>query len=85
MASIHRAISSSRFEEGAWLVPCNTTVSVALTIGGKDFPMNPKDIAWIPADDEGECLSGISQGGVSREGPKVWLVRVAGSFSFGAF
>ncbi len=53
------------------------TTSIALTIGGKTFPINPLDVAWIPVSDErdeSECYSGVSEGGVPTDGHTAWLV-----------
>ena len=56
------------------MLPCDTSASVSVSIGGKDFPINPLDIAWVPVNDEGECLSGLSESDVVIEGAETWLV-----------
>ncbi|KAF9046828.1 aspartic peptidase A1 [Hymenopellis radicata] len=75
--AIHRSISDSRSDGNAWIIPCKTTASIAITIGGKTFPINPLDVAWIPVSDErdeSECYSGVSEGGVSTDGHTAWLL-----------
>jgi len=59
------------------------TTSIALTIGGRSFSIDPRDVAFYPlADEPGFCMSGIAVGGV---GPfyldNEWLV--CGSFLSG--
>ncbi|KAH9481636.1 putative aspartic-type endopeptidase CTSD [Psilocybe cubensis] len=74
--AIHSKIPGARFDGSGWIVPCNMTTSIALTIGGQKFPMDPRDIAFYPVEYESpECMSGIAAGGV---GPfyldNEWLV-----------
>ncbi|KAJ7723470.1 aspartic peptidase domain-containing protein [Mycena olivaceomarginata] len=71
----HKSIPGAKFDNSskAWTVPCNTTTSVELVIGGRPFPIQPKDLAFGPVDNTpGTCTSAIAEGGVS-EGPTHWL------------
>ncbi|KAJ3512881.1 hypothetical protein NLJ89_g3267 [Agrocybe chaxingu] len=74
--AIHQAIPGARYDGGGWTVPCNLTTSLSFKIGGQSFPIDPRDIAFYPIDEDStECMSGIAVGGV---GPfyldNEWLV-----------
>ncbi|EKM78687.1 hypothetical protein AGABI1DRAFT_85603 [Agaricus bisporus var. burnettii JB137-S8] len=65
--AIHSKISGAKKRDGSWTVPCRTKVSLSLSIGNVDFPIDPRDLAFIPLDSddtEGDCWSGISAGTV---------------------
>lgn len=53
-------------------------MSLSLTIGNVDFPIDPRDLAFIPLDSddtEGDCWSGISAGTVGLfQLQTTWLV-----------
>ncbi|CAK5268624.1 unnamed protein product [Mycena citricolor] len=73
--AIHALIPDARASANGWTVPCNTTVTISLQFGGKDFTMTPRDIAFSPVNSskpDGMCSSAIAPGGVS-EGPTHWL------------
>ncbi|PFH53094.1 hypothetical protein AMATHDRAFT_45724 [Amanita thiersii Skay4041] len=74
--AIHRAIPGAKYDGEKWIVPCTLKVSVSLTFGGREFAIDPRDIAFLPMnpdDPTGDCMSGISEGNV---GPVdfEWLV-----------
>lgn len=75
-AAVHAAIPGSATDgQGNFAVPCDTTSVVALGVGGTQFTINPKDVAFQPlsgAGTDGLCLSGISSGQIG--GPNEWLV-----------
>ncbi len=57
----------------AYYVPCDANVAFSFAIGGDVFPIDPRDLATVPAPDApGMCVSGISGGGGLGDGS--WLV-----------
>ncbi|KAI0058780.1 acid protease [Artomyces pyxidatus] len=61
--------------QGGFTVPCNTTTSIALTFGGQEFAIDPRDLAFLPVDQnnlDGDCVSGISAGQIG--GATEWLL-----------
>jgi hypothetical protein len=70
---IHKAIGGKADEGGRFTLPCNTNATLALSFGGRDFVINPKDLAFFPltSNPTGDCLSGISAGDI---GVNTWLV-----------
>jgi len=73
--AIHQQITGAQSDgQGGFTVPCDTTASVALTFGGTQFAIDPRDIAFQPvsASDPTTCVSGISSGNVG--GADEWLV-----------
>jgi len=73
-AAIHQQIQGSADAgNGQFTVPCTLTDSVALTVGGGVFAIDPRDIAVSPVDNNGNCLSGITGGSVGTS-PTQWLV-----------
>jgi len=75
-AAIHALIPGAASDgQGGFTVPCTTNASVAITFGGTEFAIDPRDITFSPvnpADLAGDCLSGISAGEV--DGATTWLV-----------
>jgi hypothetical protein len=72
---IHKNIAGSKQVNGTFLVPCTTNSSLALTFGKQPFAIDPRDIAFLPVDQNdlaGDCISGISAGNVG--GANQWLV-----------
>ncbi|KAF9453436.1 acid protease [Macrolepiota fuliginosa MF-IS2] len=74
--AIHSRIPGAKQASGSWTVPCATKTSLALTIGNIDFSIDPRDLAFIPADDSGkDCWSGIGVGTVGPfHLPTTWLL-----------
>jgi hypothetical protein len=72
--AIHKAIPGAKDDgQGGFTVPCKTGASLALTIGQQSFEIDPRDLAFAPADQAGQdCFSGISAGQVG--GANEWLV-----------
>ncbi|KIY68381.1 acid protease [Cylindrobasidium torrendii FP15055 ss-10] len=72
--AIHQMIDGAADAgDGSFTVPCNTNSSVAMTFGGQEFTIDPRDLAFQPLDDSGtDCISGISAGNVG--GANEWLV-----------
>lgn len=77
-AAVHAMIKGAQSDgQGGFIVPCTLTDSVALTFGGNQFAIDPRDIAQSPVDPNdptGDCTSGISSGNVG--GAQEWLVSV---------
>ncbi|KAG7451050.1 aspartic peptidase A1 [Guyanagaster necrorhizus] len=74
--AVHKLISGAQSDgQGSFTVPCTTNASVALTFGGQEFTIDPKDLAFTPVDANdptGDCVSGISAGSVGANNE--WLV-----------
>lgn len=70
--AVHQLIDGAQSDgQGGFIVPCDTTASVAMTFGGASFTIDPRDIAFFPLGD-GTCISGISSGNIG--GADEWLV-----------
>jgi len=76
--AIHSQVPGAKQVDGSWTVPCQTKVSISLTIGSMDFAIDPRDIAFIPIDGndmQGDCWSGIGVGTVGPfHLPTTWLL-----------
>ncbi|KDR78920.1 hypothetical protein GALMADRAFT_244580 [Galerina marginata CBS 339.88] len=74
--AIHDQIQGAKSDgQGGFTVPCTLTDSVALTFGGQEFAIDPRDIAFQPVDandPQGDCVSGITSGNIG--GATEWLV-----------
>ncbi|PPQ63842.1 hypothetical protein CVT24_009055 [Panaeolus cyanescens] len=74
--AIHNLIQGAQSDgQGGFTVPCTTNATVVLTFGGRDFAIDPRDIAFQPLDPNdpsGDCVSGIASGEIG--GPTEWLV-----------
>ncbi|CAD6907031.1 unnamed protein product [Tilletia controversa] len=74
--AVHAAIPGSKSDgQGGYYIPCTTTQSLALTFGGVTFPIDPRDMLFLPVDQtnlQGDCISAISSGQVGQE--EEWLV-----------
>ncbi|KAJ7220062.1 aspartic peptidase domain-containing protein [Mycena pura] len=64
--AIHKKIPGAKHSTQGYTVPCNTTAVLALTFGGRSFPINTQELARGSATQRtGDCGSGIS--GVEEE------------------
>ncbi|CAE7065707.1 unnamed protein product [Rhizoctonia solani] len=74
--AIHAQIPGSKPDgQGGFTLPCTTDAHVALTIGGKSFSIDSRDLLFAPVDPnntKGDCISGIVTGRFA--GPQAWLV-----------
>jgi len=74
--TLHGQIQGAKSDgHGGFTVPCTTKASVALTFGGHQFTIDPRDIALQPLnanDSQGDCVSGITSGDAG--GADEWLV-----------
>jgi hypothetical protein len=74
--AVHQAIQGAQPDgQGGFTVPCTMNDSVALSFNGQTFAIDPRDIAFLPVDDNdptGTCISGISSGQIG--GATEWLV-----------
>ena len=74
--AIHKGITGAKETgNGTFTVPCTTNSSLALTFGKQSFAIDPRDIAFLPVDQNdltGDCVSGIS--GSQVVGDNQWLV-----------
>ncbi|KAJ7220032.1 acid protease [Mycena pura] len=60
-AAIHAKIPGAILQDsGSYTIPCDTTASVSLKFGGKQFEINPKDLLFASSGrTTGACTSGI--------------------------
>jgi hypothetical protein len=74
--AIHDSIPGAKQTgQGTFTVPCTTNSSVAITFGQQSFNIDPRDITFLPLDQNnlaGDCASGITSGQIG--GPEQWLV-----------
>ncbi|KIY43780.1 acid protease, partial [Fistulina hepatica ATCC 64428] len=75
--AIHAWIPGAKFSNssGLWTIPCNATTIVSLTFGGRPFPIDSRDLSFLPVDPKelgGQCISGIVAGVANAD--KRWLV-----------
>lgn len=77
--AVHAAIEGSKSDgQGGYTIPCTTSGQVALSFGGKEWAMDPRDMVYLPVDSKdlkGDCVSAISAGSVGQAGE--WLVGAA--------
>lgn len=73
---IHAAIPGSvSTGGGGYTIPCNTTLQLSFTFGGKTWPLNSEDMIFLPVNDndlDGDCISSISGGNVGSANE--WLL-----------
>jgi len=73
---LHQGIEGAQSDgQGGFIVPCTTQAVITLTFGGKEFSIDPRDLAFAPVDindPTGACISGISAGNVGDA--TEWLV-----------
>jgi hypothetical protein len=74
--TLHNQIQGAKSDgQGGFTIPCTTKASIALTFGGQQFAIDPRDIAFQPVNPnnpQGDCVSGITSGSVG--GANEWLV-----------
>ncbi|KAF7366269.1 Lysosomal aspartic protease [Mycena sanguinolenta] len=60
--AIWATIPGSSFDDssGLYQFPCNTTVKVSVSFGGKMWPIDPADINFGPASEKSQCLGAIA-------------------------
>ncbi|KAH9966260.1 aspartic peptidase domain-containing protein [Lactifluus volemus] len=72
---IHQAIAGAKSDgNGGFTVPCTTNASLAVTFGGREFLIDPRDLTFAPVDPNnptGDCVSGIAE---EADNPVQWLV-----------
>ena len=68
-AAVHAAIPGAQSDgQGGFVIPCDTTTSVALSFGGASFAIDPRDLIFAAADNTGtNCVSGISSGQIVND------------------
>ncbi|KAI0711920.1 acid protease [Cerioporus squamosus] len=72
--AVHAAIPGAQSDgNGGFVIPCDTTTSVALSFGGTSFAIDSRDLIFAAADNTGtNCVSGISSGQIVDD--TTWLV-----------
>lgn len=74
--AVHAQIKGSKSDgQGGYTIPCTTTAQVAFTFGGVEFPIDTRDMLFLPVDSDnldGDCTSAISAGNVGQKNE--WLV-----------
>ncbi|CAO1622302.1 unnamed protein product [Jaminaea pallidilutea] len=77
--ALHLAIDGAKSDgQGGYTIPCTTSKQVAFTIGGVTWPMDARDLTFLPVDNtdpKGDCISSVSAGTVGSAGE--WLVGAA--------
>ncbi|PWN25915.1 acid protease [Jaminaea rosea] len=77
--ALHSAIPGAKSDgQGGYTIPCTTAKQVSFTFGGKQWPIDARDMTFLPVDDnnpKGDCISSISAGSVGAKGE--WLVGAA--------
>lgn len=77
--ALHTAIPGAKSDgQGGYTIPCTTAGQVSFSFGGKTWPMDARDMTFLPLDDnnlKGDCISAISAGNVGQKGE--WLVGAA--------
>jgi hypothetical protein len=77
--AVHRAIPGAKSDgQGGYTIPCTTTGAVTFSFGGREWPMTPNDMKFLPVDSQnlkGDCISSISAGDVGQANE--WLVGAA--------
>lgn len=61
--------------QGGYTIPCTITKQLVFTFGGKEFPIDTRDLLFVPVDQNdllGDCVSAISAGNVGQANE--WLV-----------
>jgi hypothetical protein len=73
--AVHQLITGSKTDgQGGFSVPCTFNQTLALSFGGNEFTIDPRDVVITPVDPTdptGDCISGISGG---FGGATEWLV-----------
>ncbi|PWZ02381.1 acid protease [Testicularia cyperi] len=74
--AIHAAIPGSAADgQGGYTIPCTTSAQVTFTFGGTAFPIDTRDLLFLPLDENdltGDCVSAISAGDVGQRNQ--WLL-----------
>ncbi|EJD06630.1 acid protease [Fomitiporia mediterranea MF3/22] len=74
--AVHAAIPGAKSDgQGGFTLPCTSSSQVALSFGGRSFAIDPRDLLFLPVDQNdptGDCVSGISSGQIG--GANEWLV-----------
>lgn len=77
--ALHSAIPGATSDgQGGYTIPCTTAKQVSFKFGGTDWKMDPRDMIFLPVDEnnlKGDCVSAISAGTVGQKGE--WLVGAA--------
>ncbi|KAJ7694424.1 aspartic peptidase domain-containing protein [Mycena rosella] len=70
--------TASTSSPGFYEYPCNTTVNITVSFGGKAWPINPADINLGPTSD-GACLGAISVAGegIGKDSEENWVFGIA--------
>ena len=75
-AAIHAAIPGAQSDgQGGFIIPCTTTAQIAISFGGRSFAIDPRDMLFLPLDQNdptGDCVSGISAGQIGSD--TQWLI-----------
>ena len=84
VATLHAAIPGAKKDGDTWTVPCTLKTPISFTVGGREFSIDPRDIAFAPVDQNnpnGACMSGISEGNPGLVNTE-WLVSDISAPSF---
>lgn len=74
--ALHAQIPGAKSDgQGGFTIPCTTEAQVAFTMGGTAFTIDPRDLLFVPVNQNdltGDCVSGIMSGQIG--GAQEWLV-----------
>lgn len=74
--AVHAKIPGAKSDgQGGYTIPCTTTKQLSFTFGGIQFPIDTRDMLFLPVNPDdltGECVSAISAGNVGQNNE--WLV-----------
>ncbi|KAF9492362.1 acid protease [Pleurotus eryngii] len=70
VSAIHMLIPGSLYTGTRWIIPCTTNATISLVISGQEFPIDSRDLLFLPLNMgrlKGYCWSSISEmQGVSK-------------------
>ncbi|KDQ53200.1 hypothetical protein JAAARDRAFT_72709 [Jaapia argillacea MUCL 33604] len=50
--ALHNKIPGSKLDNStSWIIPCTTTVNLSITIAGRQFQLDPRDLVFLPFGD----------------------------------
>ncbi|KAL1741914.1 aspartic peptidase domain-containing protein [Schizophyllum fasciatum] len=70
--TIHALLNGTVVDEQTWTIPCATNTAISLSLGGRQFAIDPRDLVFPPSDPSGSCISKIVSSGKAH--PTMWLL-----------
>ncbi|KAI4525455.1 acid protease [Schizophyllum commune Loenen D] len=69
---INALLDGTKLDNQTWTIPCIVNHSLALSFGGRQFAIDPRDLVFPPSDASGRCISKVVSSG--RAHPTLWLL-----------